>query len=41
MIKKTAEIIINSKKNDDVVIVVSAMTKVTNSLFDICDNIGI
>ncbi|MDD3793740.1 MAG: aspartate kinase [Candidatus Gracilibacteria bacterium] len=41
MIKKTAEIIINSKKNDDVVIVVSAMTKVTNSLFDICDNVGI
>lgn len=37
MIKKTAEIIINSKKNDNLIIVVSAMTKVTNALIEICD----
>lgn len=37
MIKKTAEIILNSKKDDNLVIVVSAMTKVTNMLIKICD----
>lgn len=37
MIKKTAEIILNSKKDDNIVIVVSAMTKVTNMLIKICD----
>lgn len=39
MIKKTSEIVINSKENksDEIIVVVSAMSKVTNILLEICE----
>lgn len=37
MIKITANIIYDSKKDEDIVVVVSAMSWVTNSLIEICD----
>lgn len=39
MIKKTAQIVVNTKNNDNVVVIVSAMTKVTNTLIDLCEQI--
>lgn len=39
MIKKTAQIVIKSKKTDNIVVIVSAMTKVTNTLIELCEQI--
>jgi aspartokinase len=35
MIKETARIIVNSKKDSEIVVVVSAMTQITNQLIEI------
>lgn len=37
MIKKTAEIVVNSKKDNDIIVVVSAMSWVTDILIKVCD----
>jgi len=38
MIQKTSEIILEAKKHDDIIVVVSAMSKVTNQLNELCDS---
>jgi|GEM_PF-1276212 len=37
MIEKTAKIVVDAKKEDSIIVVVSAMSGITNTLIEICE----
>ena len=37
MITRTTEIVLDAKKEEEVIVVVSAMSKVTDKLIELCD----